>query len=420
MSSSAYLYLGPYELLHYGHEIDPSAFTLFVESDRSVLITRRPLTTNIETEAYQYRAKAWQVRQRLELMGFTLERATRQYDAGVQQLAEEPEDDPDGYISYWSQPLSFEQWLISMRTIINNEIWSGNLKAHQHHTFPTPYYLDELTDWYTHEVEWLFPSQDDRYMIRAAIECIPDEAYVAVDFTELVSGGYVDSQATLCSDARKRLSQDSLSSDNIIVLTEGSTDITILSIAMELLYPHLRAYYTFPDFGSAGVNTGAGGLAGLVRGFIGAGIKNRAIALFDNDTAALDAINGLKKITIPDNVRIIVLPMHTLASSYPTLGPQVAQPVNMDINRRASSIELYLGQEALTDENGELVPVMWTSYIRPLKQYQGEIIDKSGVFSRWLSLVKQVRERPEEMALHDWSGLRLICDAIRGAFNESS
>ena len=40
------------------------------------------------------------------------------------------------------------------------------------------------------------------------------------------------------------------------------------------------------DFEGARVSGAAGSLAALVKAFVGAGIANRVVALFDNDTAA--------------------------------------------------------------------------------------------------------------------------------------
>ena len=61
---------------------------------------------------------------------------------------------------------------------------------------------------------------------------------------------------------------------------------------MQLLYPHLADYFTFMDFEGARVGGGAGNLANIVKAFAGAGIVNKIIAIFDNDTAGEAAIQG--------------------------------------------------------------------------------------------------------------------------------
>jgi len=96
-------------------------------------------------------------------------------------------------------------------------------------------------------------------------------------------------------------------------------------------------------------------LANIVRAFAGAGILNRMIALFDNDTAAEAAIASLAHIDLPANLIIRQLPAIDVARSYPTLGP--SGMTRMDVNGLAGSIELYLGTDVLRDEGGNLKPV---------------------------------------------------------------
>lgn len=47
--------------------------------------------------------------------------------------------------------------------------------------------------------------------------------------------------------------------------------------------------------------------------------------------------------------------------AYPTLGPQLSDPVIMDVNGKAGALEMYLGRELLTVD-GQLVPVQWMGY----------------------------------------------------------
>jgi hypothetical protein len=56
----------------------------------------------------------------------------------------------------------------------------------------------------------------------------------------------------------------------------------------------------------------------------------------------------------------------------------------MDINGKACSLELYLGPDALTLDDGTLMPVLWTGYERKLRQYQGELSSKVDAQERYL------------------------------------
>lgn len=160
----------------------------------------------------------------------------------------------------------------------------------------------------------------------------------------------------------------------IIVLTEGSTDTLILSRSLDALYPHLRDFYSFVDFTASNLAGGAGALVSTIKAFIGLGIQNRTVALFDNDTAARDALRALSSVTLPDNIKIVQLPALDFARDYPTVGPQGR--TNMDINGLACSIELYLGSDVLADREHGFVPIQWKGYNQTLGQYQGEILNK--------------------------------------------
>lgn len=82
-----------------------------------------------------------------------------------------------------------------------------------------------------------------------------------------------------------------------------------------------------------------------VKAFISAGIRQRVIALFDNDTGAAEAILSLQRIHIPPTMKIVQLPRIELGRAYPAIGPQGT--VVMDVNGLAGSLELYFGRDVL-------------------------------------------------------------------------
>src|SRR5690606_36682512 len=124
--------------------------------------------------------------------------------------------------------------------------------------------------------------------------------------------------------------------DKFLILTEGSSDIQILKNSLELLYPHLAGYYSFMDFGISNASGSASSLVASVKSFVGADIRNKIIALFDNDTAAESAIRGLSKTRMPENIRIIQYPPFKFLEDYPTIGPTGI--TTMNINGLAGSI----------------------------------------------------------------------------------
>jgi hypothetical protein len=91
---------------------------------------------------------------------------------------------------------------------------------------------------------------------------------------------------------------------------------------LDLLYPHLGGLVRFTDFQQTKAQGSAGSLANTVRTFVAEGVTNRVLALADNDTAGHEAMQVLKTMQLPDNVRIAHLPTLPSLQKYPTLGPQ--------------------------------------------------------------------------------------------------
>ena len=121
--------------------------------------------------------------------------------------------------------------------------------------------------------------------------------------------------------AIESLTTGHLENANRIVLTEGSTGSRVLEASLRLLYPELADYYSFLDFEGARAPGGAGQLALLIKSFAAAGIGNRIIALFDNDSAARDSRRSLAQLKIPQNIVVLAYPDIELLRDYPTLGP---------------------------------------------------------------------------------------------------
>jgi hypothetical protein len=204
---------------------------------------------------------------------------------------------------------------------------------------------------------------------------------------------------------------------HLIVLTEGSTDKFVLENALRVLRPELRQYISFMDFAALKVEGGASFLSSIVRAFAGAGVRDRLIAVFDNDTAGCLSQSLLSKHRLPDNIRVIRYPDIDLAMSYPTLGPTGL--AIMDINGSAAGIELYLGADVLRGEGGAPIPIQWKGFEASLGRYQGEILDKRGCLGRFTRKLQQFKKEGEAPNASDWKELGMIIDAISSAFNAS-
>lgn len=262
------------------------------------------------------------------------------------------------------------------------------------------------------EFLWGFPCHDFRCFFRALLEIVSDESEVAQDITDLVYAGYYADTDEVCHIALEDMIGDYAVSSKIIVLTEGSTDTEFLSKSLKLLYPHLFDYYTFMDFGFKPPG-GVGPLVNAVKSFAGAGIENRVIALFDNDTAAFSAVESLKNINIPNNIVIKHYPDIPLADSYPALGPNGKSLQN--INGLACSIELYLGRDVL-EKDGDLIPIQWKGFDGHISRYQGEILEKTEIQDRFREKIEECFQDTSKIKLTSWEELHLLFQHVFGVF----
>jgi hypothetical protein len=249
---------------------------------------------------------------------------------------------------------------------------------------------------------------DDRFALRAALECLPSEAFLTIDLLEELEGDGLepfDPQDYV----KGVVHYASLGGVPPVVLTEGRFDAEVLEAALSLRKPHLRGYLRFPDF-SHRSEGGAASLRQSIRAFASAGIVNRAVGLFDNDTAARDVLVGVDESLLPAQLRVTQLPDLDLARSYPTVGPQGVNVMN--VNGLAGSIELYLGEDVLRTDDGSLRPVVWGGYVRRLSAYQGEVDDKDAIQTAFRTKVATAVADPAAMAEQDWTGLDLVLDHL--------
>ena len=227
-----------------------------------------------------------------------------------------------------------------------------------------------------------------------------------------MDAGYYSNTDKVCELALSELTSDYPVNSTIIIMTEGTTDTEILKGAMQLLYPHLAEYYSFMDFGVKPPG-GVGPLVNAVKSIAAAGIENRIIAVFDNDTAAYSATAILKDINLPPTIRLLHYPDIELARKYPTLGPSGVE--YLDINQLACSIEMYVGKDILI-KDGEYTPVQWKGYDARAKRYQGEILDKDRIKSEALNKLKDCKLGKRAIKDKEWLEMRKLLKSIFKAY----
>ena len=246
---------------------------------------------------------------------------------------------------------------------------------------------------------------DERLILKAILEHIDDEEVIVLELSDLEYSNLLDEQG-INSELRK---SGELGSDVPIIITEGTYDTEVLKGAIKILKPHIAPYVRFLDYDFKNEG-GASFAVSTLKSFAAAGISNRIVAVFDNDSAAYEAVSALKGIKLPPQYKVIHYPDIDLANEYPTLGPQ--GNVMMNVNGLAGSIELYLGTDVLKDSEGNLMPVQWKGYMSKIKSYQGEVLNKAlaqKTFSEKLKIAKTDRKNVDKQ---DWSGLNAILDKL--------
>lgn len=124
---------------------------------------------------------------------------------------------------------------------------------------------------------------------------------------------------------------------------------------------------------------------------------------FDNDAEGYDAYVKAKKMTLPPNMLVMLLPDQEVFRSFPTHGQNGIYVT--DINRRAAAIEYYLDLNL-----AEYPPakVIWTNYKRELGVYQGSLEYKDSCTTAFM---EQTRESILS-GQYDVTKLRHIVDAL--------
>jgi hypothetical protein len=429
MGSYAECWLGPFYVGSTKNDIDSGLMQLFRSTDKTVVCGRnrelpfqmRRWSDRVEKEedvsVVFYRAPVSIVRDRLELKGYTLNVAKSAFTTSIRAeaaqytaWAQDKEFEVFGPIARILQRTDVDQWLAALHIIRDKDLKRQDIGGGTEQS-------DEPLIGFMLERDWYgYPGPDLNVALRLALEVCSDRDELVYDVTDLILSEYFSKDEDFVSYALGLSSVDYSSSGKTIILTEGRSDTWIISESINLLYPHLSDYFTFMDFEGARVGGSVGSLANIVKAFIGAGIVNKVIAIFDNDTAAEVAIRTLRNVRLPANMRVLRLPELAVLRDYPTIGPSGSFVMN--VNGMAASIELYLGVDVLRDEAGTLAPVQWTGYDATVGKYQGEVLFKDQVQERFKRRLDACRGDRELMHKTDWTGLRAILSDIFAAFHD--
>ncbi len=410
-------------------ELDYSVITLFSPTDKYAHVEDDSWKQYVAGESdsfdgagiFGYASTVGIVKQRLELQGFTKTVAEEAFEIGRQRKVQTYHAWSSGQHSANFQEHRERCAEIVSAKSFTPECWVSALRAIRHRADSNrrSTHVDSVDDLesYMRFESWNqfgFPGDGDvRCSIRLALEAFKDDNPIFYDLDAIVSREVYASHTDLFSHADYLCFRDGEDSLRIIVLTEGSSDKWILQRSIQVLTPHLDEYFTFMDFEGARIEGGAGALASIVKAFAGAGIQNKILALFDNDTAGRSALRKLELLKLPGNISVLPYPPLQTATEYPTQGP--TGDVVMDVNGLACSLELYLGLDVLRDQTGCLLPVRWRGYDESMRSYQGEVTNKKQIQEAFERKLNACEVDPSLVEQFDWSGVLAIISAMCNA-----
>lgn len=411
MSSYASIFVGGREVFSYRNDVRTEALALFSPSDFQRL--EGPVAVPYAADwfpddeipddlvVYLYRTSPRVMRDRLDVLGFGLALVQQVFDdLRAAEIAQWESYDAD---SFGGSPDFSVHVRDKLRSLHNLDFRSWQTSVADHLKAKLSVDQPARRDQGPFE---LFEAADERVLLRAILDQLDDDAAIELDVSDLVDDGWLDERGADKGAAYASWDRDS---GPPILITEGTFDAEVLRAAIEILKPHLTDRIRFLDY-EVGNEGGASAAVRMLKSFAAAGVNNRIVATFDNDSAAYEAVLGLTNSKLPPHYRVIHYPTLPLASAYPTLGPQ--GNVTMDVNGLAGSIELYLGRDVLTSPDGSLLPVQWRGYMGKIKRYQGEVVDKGAVQRAFRAKVDLARADPAAVSRQDWSGLQLLVDTL--------
>ena len=245
-----------YSLLQTKSYADNEVLAIFRESDKCVV--DRSVSPE-DDELYTvilYQCTAWKIAQRLDIMGFTLVRAKQDFEQflreAIKEIPSAEEDKDELYTARREQlgKMTFEQYAKNLRSVMSRRL-RPEMFGRSKRTDVTDMERYILDDHYEERLLLGYFCSDLRFLIRLSCSLVSPDAIVEQDLTDVVNAGYYQMEEPISSNALKALTSDYPINAKIIVLTEGSSDATILQETLSILYPHLTEFYSFFDFGAS-------------------------------------------------------------------------------------------------------------------------------------------------------------------------
>lgn len=420
MGSCAVLEVGKSWLAELKADVPAEIMSVFQDSDLVVspndeLRWDPRAEASLASNVHIYRLRVSDAIERLNVMGFTFSRSQVSFEAGIRDRLDALRAwyDDEGYEEGHSlKELKFSDYLEYVNMVLSSPYALFDRELETSLSGMCAFLREELGE----EFFWSFPNSDPRWAIRLILEASDPSQELTLNVSELVWNEYIQDVQRYCLEKRASVAARAGQAGPIIVLTEGSSDSMILQESLALMHPELTGYFTFLDFSFLKLQGGAPELVKAIKSFATAGVANRVIAVFDNDSAAHDALSNLDQEKLPETIRVLHYPNSVTASNYPTVGPTGGIQF-MDVNGKAASLELYFGASVLTSPAGGFRPIRWTGYIQKLEQYQGEVEGKARLQDEFRKLLGSLKGQPANVVQAQLPEMALVLEGIRKAFN---
>lgn len=343
---------------------------------------------------------------RLALLGFTRERAAREYESLIQTCIEEAResDDSEGQLRTF---VSFDELCAFVAQHPVADLDDTFVESLDREKIKGRFACDEIVERIPHS----WTSETDGYSERSYFGKLVGilhpysllwvlgesgrnrESDVVWQYGPLVESGWAEAaEFTPC--ARR--------TETFLVATEGSSDADILKHAFSVLHREVADFFRFIDVSERHPFPGTGNLVKFAEGLAKIDVHNQVVFLFDNDGEGYEAYERVQRLSLPANLRAIMLPELEEFRAFPARGPEGINKA--DINRRAAAIECYLD----LGHNGRTPQVVWTNYKKDLDDYHGALECKEDYMKAFL------KQAPAAIAsgAYDARKLRIALDAI--------
>lgn len=381
-------------------------------------------------EKHVFRTKVEFAIERLDILGFTLNQARTAINEAVEKYNANPvsenlplwdrdsidywdegENPPDGVPDIVNSIADWNELRKAYAQFFADRHTTDNMRYHR--IEGNPYYVDPVNAF----ADEMFTNEsfcglrlmiDSRLELRIILESMQKDQLIEYDYSNVVEF-WDDIEPVLLEELNNTVFSDQ---NKTTILLEGKSDDEFLMDALELLHPEVsylfKSYSYRPD---AKPERSAEALCKFGKSLIAVGSSERYVLVFDNDIAGLEAKDKLPR-KLPRNIAALALPDLGFANRYPTIDLNGRRAMT-NINGRACAIETYLGENLISDDHGEYLPIFWREN-QGAKGRHGsyEKKTKEAIQKKYREIVSQAKSNGLDSIYHDWSGLEIVLSEI--------